>query len=138
MGILNFLKKTKDTLSNEDIPSTEYLLTIQTEIKPLETKVVNLATASKEIKHDVNKKIETLEKLIASYYDLKSKCISLGPKYHDYFINMWEHCHNSQNEDFVYIDSYKAELKELQLNRETLIAEQELYKHVREGLEEKY
>ena len=56
MGILNFLKKTKDTLPNEDIPSTEYLLTIQAEIKPLETKIVNLATASKEIKHDVNKK----------------------------------------------------------------------------------
>lgn len=124
-----------DFLKRED-PNNQYYKTIQTEIKPLEEIFVNFAVVLKE-KNQVDDKIEILKDLIQSYYDLKSKCISLGPDYQKYFINMWEKCHNSRNKEFSYIDRFEKELNNLQSKRDTLKLEEKLHQKESDGLEDR-
>lgn len=122
--------------SDENIKPIQYYETIRDEIKPLEEILVSFATASREQKR-IDDRIEVLKKLVQSYYDLKSKCISLGPDYQEYFINMWGKCHNSKNSEFSYIERFEKELNELQLKRDILKLEEELRQKESEGLEER-
>lgn len=130
-------KEIKSTPTDgKDIKQIQYYETIRNEIKPLEEIMVNFAVASKEQKQ-VDDRIEVLKALVQSYYDLKSKCISLGPDYQEYFINMWEKCHNSRNPEFSYIERFEKELNDLQSKRDTLKSEEELHQKESGGLEER-
>ena len=126
----------KEEETPDEIKPMKYYETLQREVKPLEDIMVSFAVSSKDIK-GVGNRIEILKALVESYYDLKSKCISLGPDYQDYFSKMWEHCHNSQNPDFSYIEQYEKELHELQENREELEAQEALHTKAAERLEER-
>lgn len=121
---------------SDEIKPMEYYETIKREIKPLEDVMVNFAVSLKEIK-GVRNRIEVLKALIESYYALKSKCVSLGPDYQKYFSDMWEHLHNSKNQDFSYIDRYEKELNDLQENRTDMEAKEALHEKAAERLEEK-
>lgn len=125
-----------DSDDSDEIKPMEYYETIKREIKPLEDVMVNFAVSLKEIK-GVRNRIEVLKALIESYYALKSKCVSLGPDYQKYFSDMWEHLHNSKNQDFSYIDRYEKELNDLQENRTDMEAKEALHEKAAERLEEK-
>ena len=88
----------------EPLHGIEYFQTISKEIKPLEEIVIGFAVALKE-PHSVEDQIKILKAIITAFYDLKSKCVSLGPEYQDYFSKMWEHLHNSHCDDFCYIEN---------------------------------
>ncbi len=124
-------RKMKDEFDN-DIKPLEYYETLNKEVKPLEDIMVGFSTSLPGIKC-VDDKIAVLKSLIYSYYDLRSKCVSLGKDYEEYFSRMWEHCHNSKNPDFCFIERYESELKELEKTRDILFAEEEL--HAKESVQ---
>lgn len=135
MGLFDFLKKTSTQpklniemhgyvngkevpLPKEKMPdkpvSQAYYQTLQSEVKPIENIMVSFAVALKTIK-SVDDRIAALTSLIDTFYTLKKKCNQLGPEYAKYFRDSWEHCHNSQNQDFNYIDRFEKELKDLRI-----------------------
>ena len=119
-----------------DIKPMSYYEAIQKEIKPLEDVMVNLAVSSREAKR-TDDRIEILKALVQSFYDLRSKCISMGPEYQRYFSDMWEHCHNSKCDDFCYIDRFEEELNTLQSSANELIARDDLHDKEVQHIEEK-
>lgn len=131
VGIFDFLKNRKPT--SDEPKSTEYYETISREIGPLEDVMVGFSSALPGIKN-VDDRIEVLKSLIQSYYDLRSKCVSLGEDYQKYFSKMWEHIHNSKCNDFCFVDRYEQELEELERNRNIIFAEQELHAKESENL----
>lgn len=130
--------KKKSVFKGRPEPShgIEYFQTISKEIKPLEEIVIGFAVALKE-QHSVEDQIEILKAIIQAFYDLKSKCISLGPKYQDYFSKMWEHLHNSHCGNFCYIEKYEKELKCLLENKIELCAKEALHTSESENLEDR-
>ena len=102
----------KEDDAPDEIHPMSYFQTIEKEIKPLETIVTDFAMALKSIK-DKDDRIKVLTALIESYYALKEKCNSLGPDYQKLFSKRWEHCHNSRNPDFCFVDRFEEELKKL-------------------------
>lgn len=76
-----------------------------------EKKLVDYAISSRNAKGQ--EKIDILHTMIEYYYSLKKECYSKGECYQKYFQDMWEHCHNSRNKDFEYIEPYENELKEI-------------------------
>ena len=91
--------------------------------EPYETKIVDMAVASKNMKLD--DKIANLKKLIALYYEYKSFCYSKNECFIKYFADHWEHCYNSRCDDFEYIKPFEEELASLEANYEALIQEEQ-------------
>lgn len=120
-------KQSKTRKEDYDIKPVEYYEILNREVKPLEEVMVGFSSALPTIKK-VDDRIEVLKSLIYSYYDLRSKCMSLGPDYQEYFSTMWEHLHNSKNKDFCFVEKYEEELEQLTGNRDVLFAEQTLTK----------
>ena len=120
-GEIASARKNSSSFSCENV---DYNILVS-EIKPLEDIMVGFAVALKE-RHTVNDEILLLSSIIESFYDLKSRCISLGANYENYFSRMWEHCHNSQNADFPYIEKYEERLGFLQQKKNILLAEEQL------------
>ncbi len=58
-------------------------------------------------------KAELCRKTISAYNKLKTVCNNTGPGGALYFEDMWEHCSNSVNPDFRFIDPVEEILKEL-------------------------
>ena len=56
-------------------------------------------------------RILKVRKVISHYEHFKSFCYSNGLGGQMYFQDMWEHCHNSKNPDFDYIDQFKEMLE---------------------------
>lgn len=109
---------------------------LTSEIKPLEDVMIGFAVTLKE-QHHVEDEIMLLSSIVESFYRLKAKCISLGENYEKYFSRMWEHCHNSQNPDFSYIEKFEKRLDFLQKEKFVLLAEEELKEKELVGLEQK-
>lgn len=132
MKFLNFLKShrgskiapARKNSSSFFYENVDYNILVS-EIKPLEDIMIGFAVALKE-RHTVNDEILLLSSIIESFYDLKSKCVSLGANYENYFYRMWEHCHNSQNADFSYIEKFEERLDFLQQEKNVLLAEEQL------------
>lgn len=131
MGLFDFLKKKNDS----EIKPIEFYEILNREVKPLENIMVGFSSSLPSIKK-VDDRIDVLKALIESYYDLRSKCISLGPDYQSYFSRMWEHCHNSRNKDFCFIEKYEEELENLSANRDLLFSEQSLHEEKSKNLEQ--
>lgn len=111
------LKTTKlDKLENGELPFGWYSQnkewTDAFDIK--EKKLVDYALTSRTAKGQ--EKIDILREMIEYYYSLKKECYSKGECHKKYFQDGWEHCHNSRNEDFEYIEPYENELKEIENN----------------------
>lgn len=60
--------------------------------------------------------INMYEEGIAAYYELKKYCYSLGKHGKTYFKDMWQHCHNSKNPDFDFVDNLKDNLNNYKNN----------------------
>lgn len=139
MGLFDFLKKKNREIKDEDgniMKPYEYYEILEREVKPLENILVGFSSSLPGIKK-VDDRIKVLKSLIESYYELRSKCVSLGKDYEEYFSKMWEHCHNSKNPDFCFVERYEEELNELGKNRNVLFAEQSLHEHEALGLQDK-
>lgn len=90
-----------NSLENEDIKSLENMMIIHED---------------KELLHP-DEIIKKYEQGIAAYYELKKRCYSSksGKKY---FSEMWQHCHNSNNPDFDFVDSLKERYRRYKDNYE--------------------
>jgi len=53
---------------------------------------------------DIFEKVELCRKTISAYEKLQTVCIKAGLGGSLYFEDMWEHCSNSTNSDFRFID----------------------------------
>ena len=58
--------------------------------------------------------------VISHYEHFKDFCYSKGIGGTLYFQDMWEHCHNSSNPDFDYIDRFKEKLEKLEYKKYSL------------------
>lgn len=80
---------------------------------------------------DYQLRVTCCENAIIAYNNLKNFCLSKGKGGQIHFENMWEHCHNSKNQDFRFIESIENELNRLLDN--PLIAKQSLEKEQHEN-----
>lgn len=71
----------------------------------------------------IEHKIEVLEQLITHYYNYKKFCY-LRRNYRIYFQSVWEHCHNTHNPDFEYIEPHYERYQYLMDHREQLLAKE--------------
>lgn len=62
---------------------------------------------------DPLQKMDFCKKTIRAYEKLKTVCNSSGPGGALYFEDMWEHCSNSTNPDFRFIEAVEAILEDL-------------------------
>lgn len=60
---------------------------------------------------NLDERIIKVRKVISHYEHFKDFCYSKGTGGIMYFDDMWEHCHNSKNPDFSYIDQFKELLE---------------------------
>ena len=116
--------------------SSDYFQTLKQEVAPLESVVVDFAVALKGTQL-VSNRIELLQAIIQAFYDLKLKCVSLGPQYQVYFSEMWEHTQNSKCKDFCYIEHFEQELNTLLSNKDELLATEAVYISETENLQSK-
>lgn len=80
-------------------------------IEPRENFMVSLAVKIQTTTG--NDKIKALQELIDYFYEFKEDCQSKGECFTKYFDDMWMHCKNSRNDDFIYIAPYEDELERL-------------------------
>ncbi|WP_106768822.1 hypothetical protein [Paenibacillus faecalis] len=66
--------------------------------------------------NSIDENIEQCYEAIAAYEAFKNYCYRKSRGGQIYFDDMWEHCHNSKNPCFSYIQSTKDYLKELKEN----------------------
>lgn len=147
MALFDFLKKKqtrkrvnveiRSYVNGKEVPLSEeeepdgikpqaYYQMLQAEVKPLENMMVNLAVSLKG-KKEIDDRIATLTSLIDTFYALKIKCFQLGSEYAEHFKKNWEHCHNSRNPDFSYVDRFEKELAELRANYDSIKAKEAAY-----------
>lgn len=81
-------------------------------VKPYENKIIELAVSLQPIKG--SNRITLLKEIIKVYNEYKEYCYNRNECYKKHFQDNWEHCHNSRNKDFEYIEPYVNELKELE------------------------
>lgn len=60
--------------------------------------------------YQIDERIEKCKIAIKAYEDLKKFCLSKGKGGTIHFEDMWEHCHNSKNTDFRFIEKIENEL----------------------------
>ncbi|HHY74085.1 MAG TPA: hypothetical protein GX497_12865 [Bacillus bacterium] len=84
-----------------------------------------IGTLEANVYHESNKvfgiwtiddRIEQCKKAIAAYEKLQKFCLSKGKGGQIHFEDMWEHCHNSNNPNFRYIEQVEEELDYLTNN----------------------
>lgn len=95
----------------EAVPSLDFYRTKDAVIKPLEDNMVANAVRLQAIK-EPGERLPILQAIVNDFYSAKTMCRQLGPEYVKYFSKTWEHCHNSRNSDFCYVDKYEAELNQ--------------------------
>lgn len=88
----------------EEIASTEFYIKNENFIQPREQKIVELYQSA-TIENDLIKQISLLKNATNNFNILKNYCYSNGEPGKLYFQDTWEHCHNSTNEDFSYLDT---------------------------------
>ena len=81
-------------------------------IENLENAIYDVNTRMKKAE-DPTVKAELCRKTIQAYEKLQTVCRNAGPGGALYFEDMWEHCSNSGNPDFRFIDPVEEILREL-------------------------
>lgn len=94
------------------IPTLEFYQTRDALVKPTESRMVSNATRLQSIK-DPSERLPILQAIVNDFYSLKMICEQAGPEYAKYFSKSWEHCHNSKNPDFSYVERFEIELNEI-------------------------
>lgn len=115
MGIFKWLGFIK-TNNREELDINDFVNLHENEdIKTLEHMMVVLE--DEELLHP-DEIIKKYEQAIATYYELKKYCYSKGKNGRQYFSEMWQHCHNSTNPDFDFIDRLEERYKNYKDNYE--------------------
>ena len=87
---------------------------------------MNFAVSLRE-KRPIDERIVILTSLIDTYYTLGKKCRQLGSDYAEHFKKNWEHCHNSKNPDFSYVERFEKELADLRANYDSIKSKEAAY-----------
>lgn len=120
MGLFNFGKKksapqttvmSAEKLENGELPFGWYAKH-KDYLKSKEQLMTSLA-ANLPPTSENQLRIDKLKELISYFYTFKNECESKNECFKKYFNDMWMHCHNSKNSDFVYITPYEIDLKKL-------------------------
>lgn len=115
MGLFDFLKKPQATktekLENGELPFG-WVRRNADFITPMDKKLTDLSIQIHKTKDKTTKK-KLIEELIAFFYSYQEECQSKGECFVKYFDDMWMHCHNSQKDDFPFIEPLQEELKNL-------------------------
>lgn len=121
MGLFNFGKKksapqtsaaSTEKLENGELPwgwVTRHQSWFEPKNKAIASMTANLANTK-----TTEQRIHQLQALIEYFYAYKQEAHQKGECFEKYFDDMWMHCHNSRNPDFVFIAPYEAELQKLQ------------------------
>lgn len=88
----------------------DFVMSVEDEMKSWESAMVEMSHYSRNTQSD-EERIANLKRLIAYFEKFQEYCYSKGGNYISYFQERWEHCRNSANPDFCYIDPYKDELE---------------------------
>ncbi len=109
MGLFDLKKKKANNIVpvRKEETYSEWYVEHSAEMKIWEDKIVDLAVASQ--KGTIDEKIATLKQLIDLYEEYREYCYSKGTHYQKHFQDLWEHCHNSRNPDFDYIEPHIKE-----------------------------
>ncbi len=94
------------------IPSLEFYQARDALVKPIENTMTANAVRLQSVKDPIER-LPILQAIVNDFYSLKTICEQAGPEYAEYFSKVWEHCHNSRNPDFSYIEKYENELNEM-------------------------
>lgn len=111
------------TKSMENL-SDNFFVKHKTKIDSLENELMNSINLMAKTK-DVDIKIQRCKDAINVYDKFKNFCYSKGTGGKIYFDDMWEHCHNSKDPDFSYIQDVKDKYNYLINNRAKLIFKQQ-------------
>ncbi|MDF2505110.1 hypothetical protein [Clostridium sp.] len=103
--------------------SVNFSIQNQKKIKAFENNMVNSNIAWIKEKY-IDKKIQLYKNTIDIYKEFKSFCCSKGNGGKTYFDNIWEHCHNSQDDDFSFIKNAEEQYKYLINNKDIVILKQ--------------
>ena len=98
-------------------------------IEPRDQKLFDLSIKAGNEKN-IDKEIKLLKEFIDFYYEYKKECIIKGECYEKYFSDMHMHCHNSQNDDFEFVEPKIERLKYLQDNYDEIIKKENLKKNI--------
>ncbi len=79
------------------------------------SKIVDLSIKANSTITDIDVTISDCKKAIKTFYDLKNECYQTKEGML-YFKDMWEHCHNSQNPCFCFIEKTEKRLQDLTEN----------------------
>lgn len=96
----------------------DFMLEHQEYFDKKDNELIELRNAGKGA--SIDDRIQHLEKAIKYIEEYKAECAMKGNQYLAVFEHMWEHCHNSKNPDFKYIDSMQDELDGLKKRRDKL------------------
>lgn len=110
---------------SEENASFNFFFKYKKRIDLLQNELINSINLIAKTK-DVDIKIQRCKDAIIVYDKYKNFCYSKGTGGKIYFDDMWEHCHNSKNPDFSYIQNVKDEYDYLINNRAKLIFEQQI------------
>lgn len=126
LDILNNLEKGQKTASKplkpmfhstyeEERLSAKFLWDNQEYLHEKQGKMIDLNKKANETITDVDVTISYCKKAIKAFYDLKNECYQTKGGM-IYFQDIWEHCHNSQNPCFCFIEKTEKRLQDLTEN----------------------
>lgn len=95
---------------------TDFSIEFEQTLSLAEDKLYTLANSIYS-SDDIDLQILKVRQVISHYEQFKDFCYSKGIGGTLYFQDMWEHCHNSKNPAFNYIDSFKERLEQLELRK---------------------
>lgn len=108
---------------SEKNASFDFSFKYKEEITLLENQLIDYKNSTFKT-NDIDTKIQKCKATINIYNKFKNFCYSKGIGGKIYFDDMWEHCHNSKNPDFSYIQNVKDKYDYLINNRNELILKQ--------------
>ncbi len=119
---VNSMNEPLDKLVNGELP-WGWITHNQEFISQKESPLTQYANASRN--GNIDERIRVLKEMISYYENIKQEFYSKSECHRKYFQDMWEHCHNSRNDDFEYITPYKETLCDLIQNYDSLKAAEE-------------
>ncbi len=113
---------------NGEIPSGWYYK-YHDLIKTWEAPIPDYATSSRQIDLPIDERIEILEKMMSHLHAFQDDFNARGKCFQKYFYDIW--VANG------YFKQWEEELADLEKNRDTIFAQQEVYRQERPGLEDR-
>lgn len=101
--------------------------------KPLKV-LINNYVIYQEQKAPIDTQLDNLKKLVDYFTEFRDYCYGKDECYIKFFSSSYEHCHNSQCDDFSLLESYKSRLQEMIDNYDNLVHHEQLVKTLSDEL----